>query len=60
MYVLFVSKSHKGTFFEGEGDEYWLLTGPPAPWAAGASRGAGMGRVLSSAHRARTKQWLAR
>lgn len=57
---MFVSKSHKRTFFEGEGDKHWLLTGAPAPWTPGASGGAGVSRVLGSAHRARTKQRLAR
>lgn len=46
---MFVSKSHKGTFFEGEGDERWLLTGPTAPWTPGASHGAGASRALGSA-----------
>lgn len=46
---MFVSKSHKGTFFEGEGDERWLLTGPTAPWTPGASHGAGASHALGSA-----------
>lgn len=56
---MFVSKSDKGTFFERESGKHWLLMGPPAPWTARASHGAGVSRVLSSAHRARTNQQLA-
>lgn len=43
---MFVSKRHKGTFFEGEGDERWLLTGPPAPWLWGPFMGQGWAMCL--------------
>lgn len=54
---MFVSKSHRGTFFEGEGDECLLLPGPPTAQNSGASHGAGVSPSAQSKDKKQLVWW---